>query len=59
MKFSTGDDVTIRKDLSLEDATAEMCMCRGENATVTYCSGSYYKLDIDKGEFNWTDNMLE
>ena len=59
MRYNTGDSVTIRKDLNIGDATAEMCLCRGETATVTYCSGSYYRLDIDQGRSDWTDEMLE
>ena len=59
MRFNTGDTVTIRNDLNIGDATAEMCLCRGEATTVTDCSGSYYRLDIDQGRSDWADEMLE
>ena len=59
MKFKTGEDVVIRENLDILKVTTDMYLCRGETATITYCSGSYYRLDIDQGRSDWTDEMLE
>ena len=59
MKFKTGEDVVIRENLDIGKVTTDMYLCRGETATIIYCSGSYYRLDIDQGGADWTDEMLE
>lgn len=65
MKFKVGDKVRIRKDLkSMEryngiSFTVEMEEYRGKVAKITKISFDNYELDIDDGEWFWSDNMLE
>lgn len=65
MKFKVGDKVRIRKDLkSMEryngiSFTVEMEEYRGKVAKITKIIFDNYELDIDDGEWFWSDNMLE
>ena len=65
MKFKVGDKVRIRKDLkSIEryngiSFTVEMEEYRGKVAEITKIIFDNYELDIDDGEWFWSDNMLE
>ena len=65
MKFEVGDKVRIRKDLKSRERyngisfTVEMEEYRGKVAKITKIIFDNYKLDIDDGEWFWSDNMLE
>lgn len=65
MKFKVGDKVRIRKDLKSRERyngisfTVEMEEYRGKVAKITKIIFDNYKLDIDDGEWFWSDNMLE
>ena len=65
MKFKVGDKVRIRKDLKSSERyngisfTVEMEEYRGKVAKITKIIFDNYELDIDDGEWCWSDNMLE
>lgn len=70
MKFKIGDKVKIREDLVVDllygcDVfMSEMSDYRGKEANITaihhnYLKDDVYSLDIDNGEWYWTDEMLE
>lgn len=67
MKYSIGDKVKIREDLQKGkmynfhyDIINEMLELKGKTAIITkYIPNEYYELDIDNGEYCWTDEMLE
>ena len=65
MKFEVRDKVRIRKDLKSRERyngisfTVEMEEYRGKVAKITKIIFDNYKLDIDDGEWFWSDNMLE
>ena len=65
MKFKVGDKVRIRKDLKSGERyngisfAVEMEKYRGKVAKITKIIFDNYKLDIDDGEWCWSDNMLE
>lgn len=70
-KFKIGDKVRVREDLSCArdyfradgtclDCSKTMLKYRGEKATVVNIDkAGDYDLDIDCGEYYWTDTMLE
>ena len=65
MKFKVGDKVRIRKDLEVGKwygyawVIEDMKIHFGKTTTISYCFNYGYELDIDGGEFSWTDEMLE
>lgn len=70
MKFKIGDKVKIREDLVVDLLygcdifVSDMSEYCGKEATITairdsYLKGVAYLLDIDNGEWYWTDEMLE
>lgn len=71
MKYKAGDKLRVKKDLI---GGATYCMENRENrntvvsdmlqhcdkiATITYCYTTCYEIDLDKGEYAWTDDMFE
>ena len=65
-KFKIGDKVRVRKDLVVDkyygcgwNFTERMEQYCGNKAKITRVSNTFYDLDIDNGEFAWTDDMLE
>ena len=70
MKYNVGDKVTIRHDAienrsyTMDDGArsnvinAYMMIYRGELATITKREWNY-KIDLDGGCWNWTDNMFK
>lgn len=61
MKFKVGDEVTIRKDLSIEEynVTSDMEEYRGMVATITAVKTFSYLIDLDDGWWYWEDRMFE
>lgn len=65
MIIKVGDKVRIKKNLFVnkkygaELFVEDMKIYKGEQAIITCDLGDSYKLDIDNGDFHWTDNMLE
>lgn len=67
MKYKVGDKVKIREDLhhnkEYNDCSVEKEMeeYRGAIATITRCcyDDDYYEINIDGGNWVWTDDMFE
>ena len=65
MRFKVGDRVRILNDLEVDKMYGSDCVIPkmvewlGKIATISIVSGDYYNLDIDGGEWCWTDEMLE
>lgn len=65
MEFKVGDKVKIRVDLDAGmvydgvDVTWDMLDYRGYTAKITKIANGDYHLDIDDGEFYWSDQMFE
>ena len=65
MKHKVGDKVRIRKDLEVDKmygsdyVIPEMVEWLGKIATISIVGGDYYNLDVDGGQWCWTDEMLE
>jgi hypothetical protein len=67
MKYKVGDKVKVREDLikinEKENVrwyiVQEMIEYEGKQATITRVTTTFYDLDIDNSEFNWSDAMLE
>lgn len=67
MKYNIGDQVQVKEDLVGENKygsdtfVTEMEQYRGKTATITGYDGlgKEYILDIDNGDWNWTDEMLD
>lgn len=66
MKFKVGDTVKIRENLSSKGYgvayfTSQMKKYRGKEAKITYISpdGCACCLDIDSGQWGWSEDMLE
>lgn len=66
MKYEVGDKVRVREDLEVgkkfNDCTfiKDMEEYKGKIATITYCyDDDSYDIDLDDGEWYWTDEMLE
>lgn len=73
MKYKVGDTVKIRKDLIVNghyyndehtgvdyDSFAQgMKKYKGKIATITKCFSYDYKIDLDGGNYYWTDEMFE
>ena len=58
--LAIGDAVTIKNKLEMNlDIVPEMKVYSGKKAQITDCSGDRYFLDIDKGFWAWTEDMLE
>lgn len=55
--MKVGDIVKIKENY--EFFVNSMKEYRGKQAKITRVSGESYKLDIDDGRWNWTDDMLE
>lgn len=65
MKYKVGDKVKIREDLIVDNEygsdsfAEEMKQYKGKTATITDTYMSKYEIDIDDGDWCWTDEMLE
>ena len=65
MRYKVRDKVRIRKDLEGDkiygkvDMVSGMKKCLGEIAIITYVTERNYKIDIDKGNYFWSDEMFE
>ena len=70
MKFQTGDKVKVKgyleadTDYGSDIFTSDMIEYRGKEATITgfregWGDSLVYVLDIDNGNWNWTEEMLE
>lgn len=65
MKYKVGDKVRIRADLKVgkeyDEATVVENMKRyfGKTTTIRYVYEYCYTLDVDDGDWIWTDGMLE
>ena len=67
MKYKVGDRVKIREDLKDEkmygdwDCATDMTKHSGMIATIMQCNkdSDFYKIDVDKEYYNWTDEMFE
>ena len=65
MRFKVGDKVRVLNDLEVDKmygsdyVSPYMVEWLGKIATISIVSGDCYKLDIDGGEWCWTDEMLE
>ena len=65
MKHRIGDKVKIREDLIVNNVcgsdsfTEEMEQYKGKTATITDVYWDKYEIDIDNGNWCWTDEMLE
>ena len=60
-KFEVGDKVIIRKNLSRIEynVVPEMEEYRGKVATIVGARGDNYFIDLDGGDWYWSDNMFE
>ena len=64
MKYNVGDKVKIREDLVIDNVYGvdsfvdEMEKYKGRTAIITDVSDRY-QIDIDNGEWFWTDDMFE
>ena len=65
MKYKVCDRVKIREDLIVgneygaDDFAEEMELYKGGIATITDIYNNKYFIDVDDGEWHWTDEMFE
>lgn len=65
MKYKTGDEVRIRADLEVgkeyDEATIVSNMKRyfGKTTTIRHVYEHCYTIDVDDGDWIWTDSMFE
>ena len=71
MSYTVGTRITIRTDLETKVydaeteiwAVSDMLKHRGKIATITgvdhYSAGTWYRLDVDGGDWNWTAGMFD
>lgn len=65
MNYKVGDKVRVRKDLVVDrdyggvDFIDDMVQFKGKIVTIKRADIKFYCIEGDKGEFAWTDEMLE
>lgn len=65
LKHKIGDEVTIKSDLKVDEyygvdmVVSKMIEYFGNKAKITRLLKDKYELDIDDGEWCWTDEMFE
>ena len=65
MKYKVGDMVKVREDLKVDEVYGadsfepEMAEHRGKLANITKVRDNTYRIDLDNGDWNWTDEMFE
>ena len=64
-KYKVGDKVKIREDLIVDNVygsdsfAEEMAQYKGKTATITDVYCDKYEIDLDDGDWCWTDEMFE
>lgn len=62
MKYSVGDIVYVRRDLSLSDFRIAFSMLKYKGVKTTVVkvhNGNWYSLECDGGKYGWVEDMLD